>query len=164
MKVTQSCPTFCDSMDHGNLQARILEWVAFPFSRDLPNPGIEPRLAALQVDSLPIHISSLTFKKFTQIILLLTVKWRPVPFHLDFSRSNTNNNTLQSWYAIMSNMRFFFCFWRDWRFFCACLSFAFLLWRDTMPFAFYSKLALKDSSRRRGWGQDGATGHAAEEL
>ena len=24
------------------LQARILEWVAFPFSRDLPNPGIEP--------------------------------------------------------------------------------------------------------------------------
>ena len=25
------------------LQARILEWVAFPFSGDLPNPGIEPR-------------------------------------------------------------------------------------------------------------------------
>ena len=24
------------------LQARILEWVAIPFSRDLPNPGIEP--------------------------------------------------------------------------------------------------------------------------
>ena len=38
---------------HGILQARILEWVAFPFSRDLPNPGIEPRLATLQVDSLP---------------------------------------------------------------------------------------------------------------
>ena len=27
----------------GILQARILEWVAFPFSRDLPNPGIKPR-------------------------------------------------------------------------------------------------------------------------
>ena len=27
----------------GILQARILEWIAFPFSRDLPNPGIEPR-------------------------------------------------------------------------------------------------------------------------
>ena len=26
---------------HGILQARILEWVAVPFSRDLPNPGIE---------------------------------------------------------------------------------------------------------------------------
>ena len=34
-------------------QARILEWVAFPFSGDLPNPGIEPRSPALQVDSLP---------------------------------------------------------------------------------------------------------------
>ena len=38
---------------HGILQARILEWVAFPFSRDLPNPGIEPRSPALQADSLP---------------------------------------------------------------------------------------------------------------
>ena len=26
---------------HGILQARILEWVAFPFSRGIPNPGIE---------------------------------------------------------------------------------------------------------------------------
>ena len=28
---------------HAILQARILQWVIFPFSRDLPNPGIEPR-------------------------------------------------------------------------------------------------------------------------
>ena len=42
-----------DSTVHGILQARILEWVAFPFSRDLANPGIEPRLATLQVDSSP---------------------------------------------------------------------------------------------------------------
>ena len=35
VKVAQSCPTLCDTMDytvHGILQARILEWVAFPFS------------------------------------------------------------------------------------------------------------------------------------
>ena len=39
--VTQSCLTLCDPMDyslpgssaHGILQARILEWVAIPFSR-----------------------------------------------------------------------------------------------------------------------------------
>ena len=37
----------------GILQARILEWVAFPFSRDLPNPGIKPRSPTLQGDSLP---------------------------------------------------------------------------------------------------------------
>ena len=35
------------------LQARILEWVAFPSPGDLPNPGIEPRSPALQADSLP---------------------------------------------------------------------------------------------------------------
>ena len=34
----------------GILQARILEWVAIPFSRDLHNPGIEPRSPALQSD------------------------------------------------------------------------------------------------------------------
>ena len=35
------------------LQARILGWLTFPFSRDLPNPGIKPRSSTLQVDSLP---------------------------------------------------------------------------------------------------------------
>ena len=56
VKVTQSFLTLCNSTDyriHGILQARILEWVAFPFSGDLPNPGIEPRSPALQADSLP---------------------------------------------------------------------------------------------------------------
>ena len=33
------------------LQARILEWVAMPSSRDLPNPGIKPRSPILQVNS-----------------------------------------------------------------------------------------------------------------
>ena len=59
--VTQSCPTLCDPMDYsppgssvqGVLQARILEWVAIPFSRDLPDSGIEPGSPALQVESLP---------------------------------------------------------------------------------------------------------------
>ena len=69
VKVIQSCPTLCDPMDsfshvrlfatpwttvvHGILQARILEWVAVPFSRDHPNPGIEPRSPTLHGDSLP---------------------------------------------------------------------------------------------------------------
>ena len=37
----------------GISQARIPEWVAIPFSRDLPDPGIEPRSPALKADSLP---------------------------------------------------------------------------------------------------------------
>ena len=56
VKVTQLYPTLCDHMDytvHGILQARILEWVAFLFSRDLPNPGIKPRSPTLWADSLP---------------------------------------------------------------------------------------------------------------
>ena len=45
VKVAQSCLTLCNLMDytvHEILQARILEWVAFPFLGDLPNPGIKP--------------------------------------------------------------------------------------------------------------------------
>ena len=42
---------------HGILQARILEQIAFPFSRDLPNPGIKARSPALQVDSLLTELS-----------------------------------------------------------------------------------------------------------
>ena len=42
VKVTQLCPTLCNPMDYrvyGILQARILEWVAFPFSRESSQPG-----------------------------------------------------------------------------------------------------------------------------
>ena len=46
VKVAQSCPTLCDPMDytvHGILQARILEWVTFPFSRRIfPTQGWNP--------------------------------------------------------------------------------------------------------------------------
>ena len=41
------------SSDHGILQARILEWVAFPSPGDLPNPGMEPGSPPLQTDSSP---------------------------------------------------------------------------------------------------------------
>ena len=40
-KVTQLCGTLCDSMDytvHGILQTRILDWVAFSFSRGSSQP------------------------------------------------------------------------------------------------------------------------------
>ena len=41
VKVTQFWPTLCDPMDttiHGLLQARILDWVAIPFSRGSSQP------------------------------------------------------------------------------------------------------------------------------
>ena len=55
VKVTQSCPTLCDPVDYtvrGVLQARILEWVAFLFSRGSSQPRDRTQVPALQVDSL----------------------------------------------------------------------------------------------------------------
>ena len=59
--VSQSCLTLCNPMDcslpgssvHGFLQARILEWVAIPFSRGSSQPRIWTWSPALQADSLP---------------------------------------------------------------------------------------------------------------
>ena len=59
--VTQLCPTLCDLMDcsppsisvHGILLARILEWLAIPFSRESSQPTMKSRSPAMQADSLP---------------------------------------------------------------------------------------------------------------
>ena len=60
--VAQLCLILCNTMDcsppgssfHGIPQARILEWVAIPFSRRyLPDPEIELGSPALQADFLP---------------------------------------------------------------------------------------------------------------
>ena len=59
--VAQLCPTLCHPMNcslpgssiHGILQARILEWVAIPFSRGSSRPRDWPGSPALQADSLP---------------------------------------------------------------------------------------------------------------
>jgi len=56
VKVAQLCLTLCDPMDcivHGVLQARILEWVAFPFSRGSSQPRDQTQVSALQAESLP---------------------------------------------------------------------------------------------------------------
>ena len=54
VKVAQSCPTLCDPIDcivHGILQARILEWVAFPFSRGSSQPRDQTHVSRI-ADSL----------------------------------------------------------------------------------------------------------------
>ena len=50
VKVTQSCLTLCDPMDytvHGILQARILEWVAFPFSKGSSQPRDRTQVSSI---------------------------------------------------------------------------------------------------------------------
>ena len=64
--VAQSCPTLCDPMDcslPGSsvlriFQARILKWVAIPFSWGSSNPGIKRWSSALEADSLPSEWSA----------------------------------------------------------------------------------------------------------
>ena len=61
MLVAQLCPTFCDPTDcslpaysvHGIFQARILEWVAIPSPKYLPDIGVNLHLLHGQADSLP---------------------------------------------------------------------------------------------------------------
>ena len=56
VKVSQSCLTLCDPMDYivnGILQVQILCVQLFPSPGDVPNPRLEPRSHALQMDSLP---------------------------------------------------------------------------------------------------------------
>ena len=53
-KLPQACLTLCNPMNcslpsssvYGILQARILEWIALPSSRDPPDPGITPTCLA----------------------------------------------------------------------------------------------------------------------
>ena len=71
-EVAQSCPTLCDPVEcsppgssvHGILQARILEWVAIPFSRKSARPRdwncVSLRLLHGQVGSLPLVLPGKT--------------------------------------------------------------------------------------------------------
>ena len=59
VKVTQSFSTLCDPMDytvHGILKARILEWVAFRFSRGSSQPRNQTRVSYIAAGSLPTEL------------------------------------------------------------------------------------------------------------
>ena len=60
-EVAQSCPALCDPIDYslpgssvrGILQARILEWVAIPFSRESSEPKDRTWVSCMTDESLP---------------------------------------------------------------------------------------------------------------
>ena len=86
LKVAQSCWSLCDPMDysptpsssvHGILQARILEWVAFPFSRGLFltqgwNPGL------LYCRQILYHLSHRGYNLFKTKTVVSLVKFTQV--------------------------------------------------------------------------------------
>ena len=75
----------------GILQARILEWLAMPFSRGSADSGIEPRSPALLVDSLlseppekPQLIISINFLTIYTCISFSTYKSAVLAIYLGF--------------------------------------------------------------------------------
>ena len=105
--VSQSCPTPCDPMDcsppgssvHGILQARILKWVAIPFSRGSFQPGIEPRSPTLQADSLPSEL-------YIYIYIYLYNSFWDYSCQTDFKKSLFPNIPLKSWLKKMTLSRY----------------------------------------------------------
>ena len=108
VKVAQSCLTLCNTMDcstlvssvHRILQTRILEWVAMPFSRDLPDLGLEPRSPTLQADSLlfelfgnPLDVHR-TFRKASKKINITKFLLNASFGDIDFYFLLTNHDTM----------------------------------------------------------------------
>ena len=61
---------------HGIIQEKILDWVAISFSRDLPDPGTEPRSPAMQENSLLSEPAGKVIKKvnkFNRIEIISTL-------------------------------------------------------------------------------------------
>ena len=82
VKVTQSCLTLCNAMDctvHGIPQARILEWVAFPFSRGSSQPRDQTQISRIAggfytswaTREAPIHTHTQTPKQSSEYKLSL---------------------------------------------------------------------------------------------
>ena len=98
MKVVQSCPTLCEPMDsavHGILQPRILEWVAFPFSRGSSQPR----------DWTQVSLGSIAGRFFTNwatreapfIWLLMAFHWKDWCWSWNCSTLATSCEELTHW-------------------------------------------------------------------
>ena len=118
--VTQSCSTHCDPMDcsppgssvHGILQARILEWVAIPFSTGSSWPGIEPGLlhcrqilyclshqeGSKQAKDLPksLGLTLLTFVLRTGKVLMFKRPGHNNPIHNKMTQGKNNSSNDQA--------------------------------------------------------------------
>ena len=104
MLVAQLYWTLCNHMDysppgfsvHGILRARILEWVAIPFSRKLPDPGIK----SLQCRQILYHLSNKKKRQTcTYIWIFAYSSWvsssnvHPSQVNIAVLLSNCNNGT-----------------------------------------------------------------------
>ena len=107
VKVAQSCLTLCDPVAytvHGILQARILEWVAIPFSRGSSQPRNQTQVSHIAggfftswapgeaLKPLSTHACTNTWKRKYQLlshVQLFVTLWtaaRQAPLSMGFSR------------------------------------------------------------------------------
>ena len=108
-KSRQSCLTLCDPINcspSGSpvqwiLQAWILEWVAMPSSRDLPDPGIEPESLmspAWQMGSSPL-VPPQSVQSLSRVRLFAS-PWtaaHQASLSITSSQSNSNSCPLSRW-------------------------------------------------------------------
>ena len=76
MKVAPLCLTFCDPVDytvHGILQASILEWVAFPFSRGSSQPRDRTQVSLIAGEFFTISTTCEAPQRTIYCIVLLLV-------------------------------------------------------------------------------------------
>ena len=73
----QLCLTLCDCIVHGILQGRILEWVAFPFSRGSSQPRKDSESEWLAKDNL--ESNTITIKSETVSHVAEQFSWVPLP-------------------------------------------------------------------------------------
>ena len=98
VKVTQSCPSLCNTRNytvHGILQDRILEWVAFPFSRGSSQPSNRTQVSHIAGSFfffflvLPVYCYQPISVHPRAHMLSHVIPWTSVcqiPLSMDFSR------------------------------------------------------------------------------
>ena len=87
-EVIQLCPTFCDPMDcslpgssvpvHGIFQARVLEWVAISFSRNITEQYTKPENFTCKIKILNFFFAAPQLINF--LASLQTYSFQPKPF------------------------------------------------------------------------------------
>ena len=100
VKVAQSCPTLCDPMDcivHRILQARILEWVAVPFSKESSQPRDRTQVSHIAGGFLGWGARSNMVQQRWKILCATTKTW------LDLRKSKGIPKTLYFWHLSPSS-------------------------------------------------------------
>ena len=85
---------------HGILQAHILEWIAMPSSRDLPNPGIE--LVSLMSTALACGFFCFFFCLF--VCFTTSATWEA---HREFNKLNNFQSKLGGTRDLFADCRYF---------------------------------------------------------